>query len=57
MTKPKTTTVVLNTRYQGHLPGDELKLSEAEATRLILGKIAKPKSARKSTPAAEEPEA
>ncbi len=53
MTKPKTTTVVLNTRYLGKLPGDELKVTEAEATRLILGKIAKAKTARKP-PATDE---
>ncbi len=57
MSKSKTTTVVLNTRYQGHLPGAELKLTEAEATRLILGKIAKAKTTRKPKATEEELEA
>ena len=57
MSKPKTITVVLNGRYKGHLPLEELKLPAAEANVLILGKIAKAKTTRKPKADEEELEA
>ncbi len=55
MSKPKTITIVLNGRYKGHLPLDELELPEAEANVLIAGKIGKVKTRKaKATKATEE---
>jgi hypothetical protein len=57
MSKKDTITVVLNGRYKGHYPGDELELEPREANAVIRDKVGKAKAKAKPEAAEEEPDA